>query len=134
MVALIIEEASDQCGVANELLRISRCFQDHIGPVVAVEERGTAEDMKTSSAAMSTWRDEICPRREVRSWITGVVGHWQWVEIGVTGEWRLVWWRSRSRNRGGLCCRRWNGKVRSRGSNFRRFSFIAENQCLGSLG
>jgi glutamate dehydrogenase/leucine dehydrogenase len=73
MVALIIEEASDQCGIANELLRISRWFQDHIGPVIAVEERGTAEDMKTSSAGMSTWRDEIRPRREVRSWITGVV-------------------------------------------------------------
>jgi hypothetical protein len=76
MVALIIEEALDQCSVADELLRISRWFQDHIGPVVAVEERGSTEDMKTSSAAVSTWRDEIHPRWEVRSWITGVIGHW----------------------------------------------------------
>jgi hypothetical protein len=76
MVALIIEEASDQSGVAVELLRISRWFQDHIGPVVAVEERGSTEDMKTSSAAVSTWQDEIRPRWEVRPWITGVVCHW----------------------------------------------------------
>jgi hypothetical protein len=76
MVALVIEEASDQSGVTDELLRISRWFQDNIGPVVAVEERGSTEDMKTASAAMGTWQDEIRPRREVRPWVTGVVCHW----------------------------------------------------------
>jgi hypothetical protein len=49
MVALIIEEASDQCSIADELFRISRRFQDHIGPIIAVEEWSSAEDMKTSS-------------------------------------------------------------------------------------
>jgi glutamate dehydrogenase/leucine dehydrogenase len=83
MVALIIEEASDQCSVINELFRICRWFQDHIGPIIAVEELSSAKDMETTTAAMSTRRDEIRPRREVRARITGVVGHWQWVEIGV---------------------------------------------------
>jgi hypothetical protein len=85
MVALLIEEVADQCSVADELFRINRRFQDHIGPIIAVEERSSAEDMKTSAAAMSTWRDEIRPRWEVWARFTGVVRHWQWVEIRVAG-------------------------------------------------
>jgi hypothetical protein len=83
MVALLIEEVADQCSIANELFRINQRFQDHISPVVAVEERSSIEDMKTSAAAMSTWWDEIHPRWEVWARITWVVRHRQWLEIGV---------------------------------------------------
>jgi hypothetical protein len=85
MIALLIEEAADQSSVADELLRVRWRFQDNIGPIITVEEWSSAEDMKTSSAAMSTRRDEIHPRRKVRARVTGVVRHRQCVEIGVAG-------------------------------------------------
>jgi glutamate dehydrogenase/leucine dehydrogenase len=89
MVALLIEEVSDQGSVTDELLRISQRFQDHIGPIIAVEEWSSTEDMKTSSAVMRTWRDEIRPRWKVRTRVIGVVRHRQWVEIGVAGGGQL---------------------------------------------
>jgi glutamate dehydrogenase/leucine dehydrogenase len=89
MIALLIEEAADQSSVADELLRVRWRFQDNIGPIITVEEWSSAEDMKTSSAAMSTRRDEIRPRRKVRARVTGVVRHRQCVEIGVAGGRRL---------------------------------------------
>jgi hypothetical protein len=134
MIALLIEEAANQCSVADELLRVRWRFKDNIGPVITVEEWSTAEDMETTTAAMSTQRDEIRPRRKVRARVAGVVCHRQCVKIGVAGGRRLGWRRRRGRNRGGLCRRSWNGKVRSRRSNLRGFSFNAKDQCPGSLG
>jgi hypothetical protein len=100
MIALLIEEAANQCSVADELLWVRWRFKDNIGPVITVEEWSTAEDMETTTAAMSTRRDEIRPRRKVRARVAGVVCHRQCVKIGVAGGRRLGWRRRRGRNRG----------------------------------
>jgi hypothetical protein len=134
MITSFIEEAADQSSVTDELFRVRWQFKDNIGPVIIVEEWSSAEDMKTLSAAMSTWRDEIRPKRKVRARVTVVVCHRQCMEIGMAGGRRLGWRRKWRRNRGGLCRRSWNGKVHSRRSKIMRFSFNAKDQCLGSLG
>jgi hypothetical protein len=75
MITLVVEETADQCSVADELLRVRWRLKDNIGPVITVEEWSTAEDMEATTAAMSTRRDEIRPRRKVRVWVAGVVCH-----------------------------------------------------------
>jgi hypothetical protein len=52
VVAIVVEEASDQRSVGRELFRISWWFQNHNRPVVTVHERRAAEGVISTSTTM----------------------------------------------------------------------------------
>jgi hypothetical protein len=67
MVAIVVEEASDQRSIGRELFRVSWWFQNHNRPVVAVHERRAAEDVITTSTTVQVGLDNLCARWEVGS-------------------------------------------------------------------